>query len=51
MTRRSASAVLAEVAGAGHCTHPVVLSGETVDIETGEIRRSVLRIAGHRLFN
>jgi len=37
--------VLAEVAGAGHCTHPIVLSGETVDTETGEIRRSVVRIA------
>ena len=45
MTRQPASAVLAEVTGAGHCTHPVVLSGETVDTETGEIRCSVLRIA------
>jgi hypothetical protein len=45
VTRTPGAAVLAEVAGAGHCTHPVVLSGETVDTETGEIRRSVLRIA------
>jgi hypothetical protein len=45
MTRQPAAAVLAEVAGAGHCVHPIVLSGETVDTETGEIRRSVLRIA------
>jgi hypothetical protein len=45
MTRRAASAVLAEVAGAGHCTHPVVLFGETVDTETGEILPSTLRIA------
>lgn len=42
---QSAARVLAEVAGAAHCAHPVVLSGETVDTETGEIRRSVLRIA------
>ena len=27
VTRPPAAAVLAEVAGAGHCTHPVVLSG------------------------
>jgi hypothetical protein len=37
--------VLAEVAAAGHCVHPIVLSGETVDTETGEIRRSTLRVA------
>jgi hypothetical protein len=37
--------VLAEVAAAGRCSHPIVLSGETVDTKTGEIRRSVLRIA------
>jgi hypothetical protein len=45
MTRHAAAAVLAEVAGAGHCVHPVVLSGETVDTVTGEILPSTLRIA------
>lgn len=45
MTRTPFAAVLAEVSGAGHCVHPIVLSREVVDTETGEIRRSVLRIA------
>ena len=37
--------VLAEVAAAGYCTHPIQLRGLTVDTETGELTPSLLRVA------
>jgi len=36
---------LAEVVGAGHCTNPVLLSGTTVNLATGELEHTVLRVA------
>ena len=36
--------VLAEVAAAGYCGHPVQLHGTTVDVETGELSHTLLRV-------
>jgi uncharacterized Zn-finger protein len=36
--------VLAEVAAAGYCVHPVQLHGTTVDVETGELSHTLLRV-------
>ena len=41
---QSARQVLAEVASAGYCIHPVQLHGTTVDVETGELEHSILRV-------
>ena len=42
--RQSARQVLAEVAGAGFCRHPIRLYGETVNTVTGELRQQQLHL-------
>jgi hypothetical protein len=41
----AARRLLDEVAGAGNCTNPVLLTGSTVNSATGELAHSVLRVA------
>ena len=45
MTPTDAARLLAEVAGAGHCSNPVRISGLRVDPETGELSTVDLRVA------
>lgn len=43
-TQRWAQALLAEVNAAGNCSNPIRLTGETVNLATGEVRRANLTV-------
>jgi hypothetical protein len=45
MDKKTAREIFAEVTSAGHCSHPIRLLGETVNLATGELRPSSLRVA------
>jgi hypothetical protein len=43
-SEQRAQSMLAEVSSAGNCAHPIRLSGETINLATGEVRRANLLV-------